>query len=65
MRTTFLMALALMFVLEGILPFIVPHVWRDIFRRMTSLSDGQIRFFGLSSMLLGLMLLALFRYMRP
>jgi uncharacterized protein len=61
MRTTLLMALALMFVLEGILPFIVPNVWRDIFRRMTALSDGQIRFFGLSSMLLGLVLLALFR----
>ncbi len=61
MRQSLLMALALLFVLEGILPFIVPTLWREIFRRMTALSDGQIRFFGLSSMLLGLVLLVLFR----
>jgi uncharacterized protein YjeT (DUF2065 family) len=52
-----LMAFALMLVLEGILPFVVPHVWRDMFRRIVAMSDGQIRFFGLSSMLLGLILL--------
>ena len=51
------MALALMLVLEGILPFVLPRVWREMFRRIIGLSDGQIRFFGLSSMLLGLILL--------
>jgi uncharacterized protein YjeT (DUF2065 family) len=34
-------------------------VWREAFRRITQLTDGQIRFFGLTSMLIGLMLLAL------
>jgi uncharacterized protein YjeT (DUF2065 family) len=53
----FLMAFALMLVIEGILPFLVPAVWREAFRRITQFTDGQIRFFGLSSMLLGLMLL--------
>ncbi|OGA29732.1 MAG: DUF2065 domain-containing protein [Betaproteobacteria bacterium RIFCSPLOWO2_02_FULL_65_24] len=52
-----LMAFALMLVIEGILPFLLPHVWRDMFRRIVAMSDGQIRFFGLSSMLLGLILL--------
>jgi uncharacterized protein YjeT (DUF2065 family) len=52
-----LMAFALMLVLEGILPFVVPHLWRDMFRRIIAMTDGQIRFFGLSSMLLGLILL--------
>ena len=51
------MALALMLILEGVLPFIAPTVWRDTFRRITQMSDGQIRFVGLSSMLLGLLIL--------
>lgn len=57
MATTFLMAFALMLVIEGVLPFIVPSVWRETFRRIIQFTDGQIRFFGLSSMLLGLVLL--------
>ena len=55
--TTFLMALALMLILEGVLPFIAPNLWRDTFRKITQMSDGQIRFVGLSSMLVGLLLL--------
>jgi uncharacterized protein YjeT (DUF2065 family) len=57
MGTTFLMALALMLVIEGIMPFLFPAQWRETFRRITQFSDGQIRFFGLSSMLVGLLLL--------
>lgn len=59
MLTTFLLAFALMLIIEGVLPFLVPGLWRDTFRRITQLSDGQIRFFGLTSMLIGLLLLAL------
>ena len=51
------MALALMLILEGVLPFLAPNLWRDTFRRITQMSDGQIRFVGLSSMLVGLLLL--------
>ena len=61
MATTFLMALALMLVIEGLLPFLAPGVWRDAFRRIIKMSDGQIRFFGLTSMLVGLLLLFLTR----
>ena len=50
-------AFALMLVIEGILPFLFPAQWRETFRRITQFSDGQIRFFGLSSMLVGLLLL--------
>ncbi len=57
MGTTFLLALALMLILEGVLPFIAPNVWRETFRRITQMTDGQIRFVGLSSMLVGLLLL--------
>ena len=55
--TTFLMALALMLVLEGVMPFLAPGLWRDTFRKITQMSDGQIRFVGLSSMIVGLLLL--------
>ena len=57
MGTTFLMALALLLILEGVLPFLAPNLWRDTFRRITQMSDGQIRFVGLSSMIVGLLLL--------
>lgn len=52
-----LAAFALMLVLEGILPFVAPRLWREMFRRITELSDGQLRFAGLSSMLIGLVAL--------
>ncbi|HEX7219884.1 MAG TPA: DUF2065 domain-containing protein [Burkholderiales bacterium] len=55
--TTFLMALALMLILEGVLPFIAPNLWRDTFRKITQMTDGQIRFVGLSSMIVGLLIL--------
>ena len=58
MGTTLLMALALMLILEGVLPFLAPNLWRDTFRRITQMSDGQIRFVGLSSMIVGLLILA-------
>jgi uncharacterized protein YjeT (DUF2065 family) len=54
-------AFALMLVIEGILPFTAPRVWRDAFRRIVELTDGQLRFAGLASMVTGLALLALAR----
>jgi uncharacterized protein YjeT (DUF2065 family) len=50
-------ALALMLVFEGLLPFLSPGAWRSVFERATRMTDGQIRFLGLSSMVLGLVLL--------
>ncbi len=57
MWPTLLTAFALMLVLEGLLPFIAPGVWRETFRRIIELSNGQIRFLGLSSILVGIVLL--------
>ena len=59
MKTGLLAALALMLVLEGVLPFLAPAIWRETFRKMTEMSDGQLRFVGLTSMLGGLLLLYL------
>ncbi|HEV7912137.1 MAG TPA: DUF2065 domain-containing protein [Albitalea sp.] len=55
-----LSAFALMLVVEGLLPFFNPKLWRSLFERATRLSDGQLRFIGLSSMLVGVVMLALF-----
>ncbi|MBL8429479.1 MAG: DUF2065 domain-containing protein [Dechloromonas sp.] len=60
MISTLLLAFALMLLLEGLMPFIAPAVWRETFRRLIQLSDGQIRFVGLTSMLIGLILLIVF-----
>jgi uncharacterized protein YjeT (DUF2065 family) len=47
-----------MLVVEGLLPFLSPGTWRAAFERATRMTDGQIRFFGLTSMVIGLLLLA-------
>jgi len=52
-------ALGLMLLLEGILPFLFPRQWRETFSRITQLSDGQIRFLGLIALLCGLATLGL------
>jgi len=59
MWDTLLIAFALMLVLEGILPFLLPGIWRDAFKKLTDTGDNQVRFIGLTSMLLGLLLLYL------
>ena len=51
---------ALMLVIEGILPFLAPRLWRETFRNLIELKDGQLRFAGLASMVAGLVLLAFF-----
>jgi uncharacterized protein YjeT (DUF2065 family) len=58
----FLTAFALMLVIEGVLPFLLPTVWRETFRRLTEMSEGQIRFIGLTSMVAGLLLLYIARH---
>jgi len=48
-------SLALVLVLEGILPLVAPRVWRDSFRRLTELTDGQLRFVGMIAVGVGLL----------
>ncbi len=50
-------AVALVLVFEGLLPFLSPSGWRRAFTQLLQLRDGQLRFFGLCSILLGLLLL--------
>lgn len=49
-------ALALMLLFEGLLPLLNPGAWRQVFSRALQMSDGQIRFIGLLSVVAGLVL---------
>jgi hypothetical protein len=52
-----LLGLAMMLVIEGLLPFLLPDLWRETFRKLVSLTDGQLRFVGITAMISGLLLL--------
>jgi hypothetical protein len=49
-----LTAFALVLVVEGLLPFAAPQLWRESFRKLVELTDGQLRFVGMVSIILGL-----------
>jgi uncharacterized protein YjeT (DUF2065 family) len=55
------MALGLMLILEGLLPLLLPQAWRDTFKRMIELKDGQLRFVGLMSIVGGVVIMLLSR----
>jgi uncharacterized protein YjeT (DUF2065 family) len=61
MTQNLLIAFALMLVLEGLVRFLAPGAWRETFRKLIQMSDGQVRFIGLTSMLAGILLLMVFR----
>ncbi len=56
------MALGLLFLLEGLFPFVAPQRCRQTFLQLAQLSDGQIRFFGLVAILFGILLLAFHQF---
>jgi len=50
------LALGLMLVFEGLMPMLAPARWRQLFSQLLQMQDGQIRFFGVFMVLLGLVL---------
>lgn len=55
--STWLAALGLALIIEGLLPFIAPSAWRQAFTQLMQMADGQLRFFGLLALGGGLLLL--------
>ncbi len=51
-----LLGLAMMLVIEGLLPFVMPQLWRETFQKLVLLTDGQLRFVGVVAMISGLLL---------
>ena len=62
MPESFLAALALVLVIEGLLPLFAPRLWRESFRKLVELTDGQLRFIGVVSVVIGLAGFWLIRY---
>ncbi len=60
LETVLISALALVFIFEGLLPFMFPKFWKNMMSEATRLSEKQLRLIGLSSILLGLALLFFF-----
>ncbi len=61
MANDLLAALALVLVLEGILPFASPATVRKIWENISTMSDQALRIFGLVSMAVGMLLLTIIR----
>ncbi len=57
MLVYWLTGFAMMLVIEGMMPFLFPDMWRETFRKLLAMSDGQLRFIGLTAMISGLLLL--------
>ena len=57
MDSSIWLALALVLVFEGLLPFLSPTRWRKAFEQALMLGDGQIRFFGMFCVVLGLLVM--------
>ena len=62
MLETLWAALALVLVVEGLMPLLAPRAWRETFRKLIEMNDGQIRFIGLASISLGLIVFAVTAY---
>jgi hypothetical protein len=52
-------AVALVFIIEGMLPFVSPNRWRNMLAMVEQMDDRVIRNVGLGSMLFGIVLLYL------
>lgn len=54
---TLWLAMALVLIIEGLLPFLSPAGWRRMFAQILRFNDGQLRFFGMCSILGGAVLI--------
>ncbi|MDX1519664.1 MAG: DUF2065 domain-containing protein [Gammaproteobacteria bacterium] len=57
MWSVIIAAIGLMLIIEGILPFLHPDGWRKVFLMAIQMNNSEIRFIGLTSMVLGLLIL--------
>jgi len=49
--------LALMLIIEGVIPFLYPQRWRQLVEQLSQVSNPALRVMGLISMVLGVLLL--------
>ena len=56
-----LVALALLLILEGLIPGLNPGMWRQLMQQLAQMEDRKIRLVGLGSMVAGAVMLSLLR----
>jgi len=56
-----LAAIALLFIFEGLMPFLNPDGLRKVFQVVAQLDNQKLRFLGITSMLFGILLLYIVR----
>ena len=61
MWTELLSAVALVFILEGILPFVNPNWMKRVFLETSQMDNSTLRFIGVSCMLIGVVMLYIVR----
>ena len=57
MRDTIVLAIGLVLVIEGLFPLFFTQIWKDAFTRITNQKNGQIKFYGLLSVIIGIMII--------
>ena len=61
MSNALLLALALVLIIEGLMPLLFPRQWRQLFQQIMALTDGQLRYIGLAAVAAGLLLLVVLK----
>jgi uncharacterized protein YjeT (DUF2065 family) len=61
MQNVLFLAIGMVLVIEGLMPLFFPRQWRDMFRQIMALTDGQLRFVGLIAVAIGLLLVFLLK----
>ncbi len=61
MQNVLFLAIGMVLVIEGLTPLFFPRQWRDMFRQIMALTDGQLRFVGLIAVAIGLLLVFLLK----
>jgi len=60
LENTLFAAIALVLILEGLLPFVFPAIWKRMMLEAMKMSDRDLRVMGLVSISIGLVLLLFF-----
>jgi len=51
------LAIGLVLLIEGLFPLFFTQIWKDAFIKITNQKNGQIKFYGLLSVIIGIMII--------
>jgi len=56
------LAIGLVLVIEGLFPLFFTQSWKEAFTKITNQKNGQIKFYGLLSVIIGIMIIFIGTY---